>query len=347
MANYKLRAPGAGFFFGQNPDALLSEPGRVMTDAGTPFVVFTPYHRRARQTNIPTPQRLSAGEFFRENIEFAGDKGLDAGLLDTRNENLHVRGGRDRGLSILKHIGGLKDYDRLHDDAGADATTSLSAHNKFGTVSIREVFHAIRQKLGDAGASIVRQLYWRDFFTQLAFFNPHVFGGALKRKFDALAWDNNEAHFNAWCEGRTGFPIVDAGMRQLNECGWMHNRARLIVGSFLTKDLHIDWRRGERYFARQLVDYDPCVNNGNWQWAASVGADTRPIRIFNPWLQQQKFDNHAVYIKRWVPELRELDARTIHHLHEARPSALRAYPEPIIDHKEQFHDARHRYEQVR
>ena len=176
-------------------------------------------------------------------------------------------------------------------------------------------------------------MYWRDFFTHIAFHFPHVFGTAFHEKFQKIIWPFNQKKFTAWCEGETGFPIVDAGMRELNATGYMHNRVRMIVGSFLTKDLHIDWRLGEKYFAEKLVDYDPAVNNGNWQWVASTGCDAQPyFRIFNPWLQQQKFDAECIYIKRWVPELDNLSPKSIHNLYKLNQNGPNQYPTPIVDH---------------
>jgi deoxyribodipyrimidine photo-lyase len=237
---------------------------------------------------------LTAAEFFQGKIEFMRGRGLYAQLLNSRTQHLH--GGRQCGLNIYTRLNDFKDYERLHDQVWVNGATSLSAHNKFGPLAIREAYHALRERLANAGKPIVRLLYWRDFFTQLAFFRPKVFGGSLQRRFDALEWDDDEALFAAWREGRTVFPVVDAAMRQLNETGWMQNRARLIVASILSKDLHVDWRRGDRYFAKQLINYDPCVNNGNWQWSASTGADTRPIRILNLWSQQQRFHPQARYV---------------------------------------------------
>src|SRR4029079_903095 len=153
-------------------------------------------------------------------------------------------------------------------------------------------------------------------------------------KYDKLSWKNNPTYFKAWCEGQTGFPIVDAGMRQLNETGYMHNRVRMIVASFLTKDLLVDWRWGEKYFAQQLVDYDPAVNNGNWQWVASTGCDAQPyFRIFNPWSQQKKFDPQCNYIKKWIPELCDFPSKAIHAWHDEKYRAgYGKYPAPMIDH---------------
>jgi deoxyribodipyrimidine photo-lyase len=210
------------------------------------------------------------------------------------------------------------------------STTGLSAYLKFGCCSVREAYYAVIQALGGEHP-LIRQLYWRDFFTHIAFHFPHVFGHAFHQQYDNIAWKNNLDDFQAWANGLTGFPIVDAGMRELNQTGFMHNRVRMVVASFLVKDLHISWRWGERYFAQHLIDYDPCVNNGNWQWAASTGCDAQPyFRIFNPWLQQQKFDADCVYIKQWIPELRPFQPNTIHRWHKnPQPSD---YPLPRLDH---------------
>ena len=163
---------------------------------------------------------------------------------------------------------------------------------------------------------------------------PHVFTGAFHTKYDEIKWSDDEKSFKKWCEGKTGFPIVDAGMREMNKTGFMHNRVRMIVASFLVKDLHIDWRKGERYFAQTLIDYDPALNNGNWQWSASTGCDAQPyFRIFNPWLQAAKFDPDCIYIKKWVPELNSLSPDTIHKWHmEKHHSHSFFYMPPMVDH---------------
>ena len=188
------------------------------------------------------------------------------------------------------------------------------------------------KNLGQA-SPLISQLYWRDFFTHIAYFSPFVFGQPFKERYKKLHWRNDKDQFEAWCSGLTGFPIIDAGMRQLNETGYMHNRVRLLVGSFLVKDLHIDWRLGEQYFAQKLVDYDPAVNNGNWQWVASTGTDSQPyFRIFNPWLQQKKFDSDCKYIKRWVPEIATISPKIIHTWFKSHTLYANKYPEPIVDH---------------
>jgi deoxyribodipyrimidine photo-lyase len=183
-------------------------------------------------------------------------------------------------------------------------------------------------------SELIRSLYWRDFFTSIALYFPHVFEGAFHSKFDKLKWSDDKSLFRLWCEGKTGFPLVDAGMREMNATGFMHNRVRMVVGSFLTKDLHINWRWGEKYFAQTLIDYDPAVNNGNWQWVASTGCDAQPyFRIFNPWSQQRKFDPDCRYIKKWVPELSTLPPEVIHKWYEKDSWTKHPnYSPPVVDH---------------
>jgi len=261
-------------------------------------------------------------------------------LLDKRIEYVPIHGGRSNALRVLRRLSHYKYYEREKNLPARNGTTELSAHIKFGTVSIREVYHAVKKKLGEEH-SLIRQLYWRDFFTQIAFHYPHVFGHAFHQEYDRIKWKRNNKGFKAWCEGRTGFPIVDAGMRQLNKTGFMHNRVRMIVASFLTKDLHVDWRRGERYFAKNLVDYDPSVNNGNWQWCASTGCDAQPwFRIFNPWIQQRKFDSECEYVKRWVPEVEQLAPSTIHNLEHSRQAE---HYVAIVDHRKESRIAKNLY----
>jgi len=219
---------------------------------------------------------------------------------------------------------------------GLDATSHLSAHNKFGTISPREFYWKVVDEFG-VSAQILKELYWREFFTHVGFWHPFVFERAFNAKFADLKWENDEIKFDKWKRGRTGFPIVDAGMRELNETGFMHNRVRMIVASFLIKDLHVDWRLGEQYFAQKLVDYDPAVNNGNWQWVAGTGCDAAPyFRIFNPWLQQKKFDPDCVYIKKWIPELRDVSSVEIHGIEKKNLSAEIEYPRPMINHGDEI-----------
>jgi deoxyribodipyrimidine photo-lyase len=313
-------------------DVLLSpDPQVLRTVDGRPYRVFTPYWRAARTLPVAAPAAPAGLRLLSPPAAWAFH--LPPEIEGHAPPEPFLRGGRREGERLLVRLGDLGDYATRRDLPADDGTSGLSAHLKFGTVSPREVWHAIAAAHGPE-SPLLRQLYWRDFFSQLALHHPHVFGGAFVPAFDAVAWRDDPAALAAWQEGRTGVPIVDAGMRQLTETGWMHNRVRMITASFLVKDLHLDWRLGEQWFARRLVDYDPAVNNGNWQWAASTGADAQPwFRIFNPWRQAARFDPEARYIKRWLPELAGLDAADLHRLDRHRPLAMpRDYPPPIVDH---------------
>lgn len=306
------------------PDILLSEPEQALKKDKTAYKVFTAFYNNVRQFPVALPQALNKMNF----LAIASDTAVDQ-LNIPRTETV-IKGGRNQALSILDRLGDYADYQNTRDFPALNATTKLSGYLKFGSCSVREVYYAVTEQLGSEHP-LVRQLYWRDFFTHIAYYYPQVFGRAFLEKFANLHWDNNSAYFQAWCNGKTGFPIVDAGMRELNATGYMHNRVRMIVASFLVKDLHIDWRWGERYFAQNLVDYDPCVNNGNWQWAASTGCDAQPyFRIFNPWLQQLKFDSDCRYIYRWLPELQIFPPKIVHQWDKKYCTC--SYPAPIVDH---------------
>jgi len=326
---------GIGFFC--QPDTLLTEPEQVLTNGHKPYQVFTAFHQKAKQITVPLPQGLAATNFI--SLE------ADATAHDFKETAVATpTAGRAGALAVLTALKRHQNYQAEREYPALAATSGLSAHLKFGTCSVREVYHAIVEQLG-AGHPLLRQLYWRDFFTHIAYHQPRVFGQAFTAKYELLQWDNNPDWFAAWCAGATGFPIVDAGMRQLNNTGFMHNRLRMIAASFLVKDLHIDWRWGERYFAQKLVDYDPCVNNGNWQWVASTGCDAQPyFRIFNPWLQQQKFDADCRFIYRWIPELREYPPKTVHQWHTACQG--QQYPAPIVDHKHQAREIKAKFQAV-
>lgn len=323
---------GSGVKFMQFHDCLLHEPGSVLTKQGRPYLVFSQFFRAGSGREVPLPTQLPRTNFY------TGEPGIDEfhsfeTLLPYRNMRLFSRGGRRNALRILGDLSDFERYGTERDYPFIPGTTALSAHNKLGTISIREFYHSVRDELGE-DHPLLRQLYWRDFFTHTAYHFPDVFSQSFKEKFRSIHWDYDSPYFHAWCTGKTGFPIVDAGMRQLNETGFMHNRVRMITASFLVKDLHMDWYLGERYFASRLVDYDPCVNNGNWQWSASTGADSQPyFRILNPWLQQRKYDPECEYVRQWVPELREMSAAEIHGLEKNEPPASSGYPPAMADHK--------------
>lgn len=309
-------------------DLLLHSPLDLRKKNGDPYTVFTPFYKNALQFEVARPKKNTYTHYSKKNIDFAAGPSLFQNILPARNPL--QKGGRKEGLKILHKLAPFSHYDLQRDFPCKDKTTHLSPHLKFTTVSPREVYHEMVTQLGP-NSGLLRSLYWRDFFSSIALFFPHVFKGAFHTKFDHLTWENNPKQFQHWCEGTTGFPIVDAGMRELNQTGFMHNRVRMIVASFLVKDLHIDWRLGEKYFAQHLIDYDPAVNNGNWQWSASTGCDAQPyFRIFNPWLQQKKFDPECLYIKKWIPELRKQDAQKIHNWFQEKKTF--SYPDPIVDH---------------
>jgi deoxyribodipyrimidine photo-lyase len=314
-------------------DALLNEPEAVHKNDLKPYTVFTPFRKKAQVIPVDTPVENRHKNYATKKL--AGEVGTDVfeQMFPQKNPDILLRGGRSEGLDLIARMDSLSDYEAQRDYPAQDCTSHLSAHNKFGTVSIREVYHRARALFG-ASHTLLSELYWRDFFTHIVYHFPRVVGGAFHEKYNALPWANREDHFEAWCSGSTGYPIVDAGMRELNTTGYMHNRVRMVAASFLVKDLHIDWRWGERYFAQKLIDYDPAVNNGNWQWAASTGCDAQPyFRIFNPWRQQQRFDPGCEYIKKWVPELGGLSAKDIHGLEKQKGFESVSYPHPIVHHR--------------
>jgi deoxyribodipyrimidine photo-lyase len=309
-------------------DLLLHAPEDLVKSNGDPYTIFTPYYNNATKRPVALPKSNLHKNYSKTKVPFAKESSPFKSILPKRHSA--QKGGRKEALKIVKKLSKYEDYEAMRNFPFEDATTHLSPHLKFTTVSPREVYHAIEKELGKHDP-LARSLYWRDFFSGIALHFPHVFKGAFHKKFDKLKWENNASQFKHWCEGTTGFPIVDAGMRELNQTGFMHNRCRMIVATFLVKDLHINWQKGEKYFAQHLIDYDPAVNNGNWQWAASTGCDAQPyFRIFNPWAQQEKFDPDCLYIKKWIPELKHYDTKTIHNWYKEESS--KDYPLPIVDH---------------
>lgn len=320
-----------GIAFHSCHDLLINTPDTTLKSDGSPYTVFTPYFNNAKKRPVAKPATLVADSGTLSKI--AARNPIE-GLLDQITDGIpkydSFAGGQEAARHALVQSCQLKDYHTDRDFPALEATSHLSPHLKFGTCSIRQAYWTLAGELGQSHP-LLRQFYWRDFLTHIAFHFPHVFGNAFKSQYNGIAWKTDDASFELWKEGRTGFPIVDAGMRQLNETGFMHNRLRMITASFLTKDLHIDWRWGERYFAQKLVDYDPCVNNGNWQWAASTGCDAQPyFRIFNPWRQQERFDPDCHYIRTWIPELASATTKQIHKWQGELGSD---YPAPIVDHK--------------
>ena len=249
-----------------------------------------------------------------------------------------MAGGRVLVDDFMKRI---DRYKRGRDFPARKGVSYLSVHLRFGTVSIRELAAAAHARGGEGAETWLSELIWRDFYFQILWHHPRVVGGSFRPEFDRVAWDAEPGLFAAWCEGRTGYPIVDAAMRQINHSGYMHNRLRMIVASFLTKDLGIDWREGEKYFADQLNDFDLAANNGGWQWAASTGCDAQPwFRIFNPVTQSEKFDPEGAFIRRYLPELAKVPDKYIHAPWTLPPIDQKLagcvigvdYPAPVVDH---------------
>lgn len=295
--------------FFQHSDQLLNEPEIVSKSDGKPYTIFTPFFSKAREIHISAPKDFAYSNF--ENVNT--DNSLTASKLGRyikEKPALKLSGSATR----LAHIQSLDNYDTSKDIPAIAGTTRLSAYLRFGLVSAREVYQAVLEA-HSSSHGVIRQLYWRDFYIHIGYHFPHVYHSPFREKYRDLVWDENPSGFHLWQQGKTGFPIVDAGMRELLATGYMHNRVRMITASFLTKNLHINWRVGEAHFANYLIDYDPALNNGNWQWSASTGCDAQPyFRVFNPWRQQKRFDLDCQYIKRWIPELENFTAKEIHSL---------------------------------
>ncbi len=314
-------------------DVTLFPPGSVLTKEGKPYSVYTHYRIATESLTKPALVKLGKDTLF---VERSGgeDLGQKVEHLVKAPQEILVKGGRTVAKQMLKKLTDNRDYKEKRDFPSLSSTSHLSAHIKFGTLSIREVYHYAHLHMPHP-THFLQEVLWHDFFTTIAALSPHVYEGAYKTEFNSLRWNDDTKAFALWKEGKTGFPIVDAGMRELLATGYMHNRVRMIVASFLIKDLHINWQWGEKYFAQTLTDYDPAVNNGNWQWVAGTGCDASPwFRIFNPWLQQEKFDAECLYIKKWIPELADLTPKEIHDTKEgARIST--GYSAPMCDHKTQ------------
>jgi len=332
--------------FCQESDYMLTNPLEIFNGTGKRYQVFTYFFKKAKKYHVASIQNNDSTNYYTDTSKISQLHHLED-MLEQGNPELAIHGGRRQALKILEDLPSLSSYNERRDiPADTGGTTHLSAHLKFGTVSIREVYHAIKRTLGE-DHPLLRQLYWRDFYMYLSIHYPHVFSHSFKRKYSRIDWENDPKKFQRWCDGMTGFPIVDAGMRQLNTTGFMHNRVRMTVASFLVKDLHIDWKWGEEYFSQKLVDYDIMVNNGNWQWAASTGADSQPyFRIFNPWSQQKKFDPDCEYIKTYIPELQDLPPAAIHKLSKQRPLTLMTYPKPMINHKQRSQEAKNKFKAI-
>jgi deoxyribodipyrimidine photo-lyase len=285
-------------------DQVIFDEKEVLKDDRTPYTVFTPFRNRwMQQYQMDSKDSYSVTEtkltgFLKCSYPFPSlnDLGFSKSPVRVRPYDL----------------GAIKEYDKFRNLPADDKTSYLSPHLRFGTISIRSLVNLAKAE----NFTFLSELVWREFFMQILFNYPNVVTESFKKKYDNIQWRNNETEFKKWCNGETGYPLVDAGMRQLNETGYMHNRVRMVTASFLVKHLLIDWRWGEAYFAQKLLDFELSSNNGNWQWAAGCGCDAAPyFRVFNPEIQMQKFDSKAIYVNRWVPEYGRF-----------------GYPPPIVEH---------------
>ncbi|MDD3354317.1 deoxyribodipyrimidine photo-lyase [Zoogloea sp.] len=328
-------------------DQVIFEKDEVLTQGMRPFSVFTPYKRAWLKTLTPFhlqayPVDSRASRLARppegETLPSLEAIGFEATNLAELGVTPGMPGGRRLFDDFLKRIGR---YKTARDFPARKGVSYLSVHLRFGTVSIRELARAALAAGGEGAETWLSELIWRDFYFQILWHNPHVVGASFRPEYDRVRWDDAPALFDAWCAGRTGYPIVDAAMRQINHSGYMHNRLRMIVASFLTKDLGIDWRWGERYFAEHLIDFDLAANNGGWQWAASTGCDAQPyFRIFNPVTQSERFDPDGSFIRRYLPELTRVPDKYLHAPWTLPPIDQKLagcvigsdYPAPVVDH---------------
>lgn len=310
------------------------DPDALRTESGAPYRVFTPFWRAWRQALGPAADAHGGPE----DRDAAPGEPLAADTLARFRD------------------GALAGYPHDRDIPGIVGTSGLSAALAWGEISARRVIAETLDGRSEAATAFVRQLAWRDFAYHVLAAHPNLLDEPLRPEFSAFPWTDDEADFSEWIEGRTGYPLVDAGMRELAETGWMHGRVRMVCASFLTKHLLVEWQRGAAHFEAALRDYDPAINAFNWQWVAGCGADAAPFfRIFNPALQGRRFDADGVYVRRWVPELARLDRRWIHEPAAAPPSALtdagvrlgRDYPLPMIDHRQARERALAAYRSIR
>jgi len=326
-------------------DYLLAPIGSMLKKDGDPYTIFTPFRNNGFKVKIDKASKIRS-----KNLTKANKLKTDDYIKYKNNEKILVNGGRKNGLKQLKKINIQKKYNTNRNTLGIE-TSLLSAYIKFGCISIREVYWKVKEKLGTSN-SLLSQLFWREFYFYIAYYFPQVLKGKnYNEKYNNLEWNKSKSKFEKWCNGETGYPVVDAGMREMNETGYMHNRARLITSNFLNRMLGMDWRLGEKYFATMLTDYDPSVNNGNWQWIASTGTDPKPYfqRLFNPILQSEKFDKQAEYIKKWIPELKDVTAKDIHKWESKYKDydvKELGYFEPIVEYKKARADSVKMYRKV-
>jgi len=340
-------------------NAVLHEPGEITTNAGDPYSVFTyfgrKWHEREKESPYDPPTADALADVDGDPLPSLDDLGFAEPEADVPPAST------DAARALLDEFldADVYRYEERRDYPADDCTSRLSAHLKFGTIGIREVYEqtaeakdVVSGENGDSVEEFQSQLAWREFYTQVLFADPQVVTQNYKQYENPIHWEDDEELLQAWKDGETGYPIVDAGMRQLREEAFMHNRVRMIVASFLTKDLLINWRYGYEWFREKLVDHDTANDNGGWQWAASTGTDAQPyFRIFNPMSQGERYDPDAEYIKTYVPELRDTDPEAVHEWNELsltqRRNAAPDYPDPVVDHSDRREQAIEMFERAR
>lgn len=320
--------------------------GETLKKDGKPYLVYTPFMKFVSSKLEVRPINTFSSFSFEKNKNI--EKMVMKEKLDSfykPNSSLNIKGGRSYSLEILKKLKDFKNYNKCR-NYFSYSTTKLSAPLKFNVISIREVYWDIVKQLGK-NSGLIRELIFRDFYMNIVYYFPHTLEGQIKkggnksfrREYDSIQWDKNSSLFQKWKKGETGFPIVDASMRQMNNIGYMHNRGRMIVSNFLVKDFHLDWKLGEQYFAQTLEDYDPINNSSGWQWSTGNGTDAQPyFRIFNPWTQQKDYDPECKFIKEWIPELESIPPKDIHLWFKEdirKKYSSISYPSPIIIHDEE------------
>ena len=350
-------------------DQLLHFPGEILSQGQQPYTIYTPFWKnwiqQPKAVPVSTPEQLlGLTDAEQETLTSLGAIALPIALPTAQSlgffwsSPLPLEAG-EKAAKIRLHWfveQCLSNYQEQRNFPAIDGTSQLSAALKLGAIGIREIWQKTLQALENSRseeekASIQtwqQELAWREFYQHCLYFFPQLAEGAYREPFKYFPWENNPDYFQAWCEGNTGYPMIDAAMRQLNETGWMHNRCRMIVASFLTKDLIVNWQWGEKYFMQTLYDGDLAANNGGWQWSASSGMDAKPLRIFNPMTQAQKFDPEADYIRQWLPELSHLETEAL--LTGKISSVQRqrlGYPEPIVNHQQQQKYFKSLYQQVK
>ena len=322
-----------------NDHLLIGDLDRIKSNDGANYYLFTHFYKKSVKLEIEKVRKrvpLNWGEGIGgEEFEVDFEDFVAQSNLFPINEKIVLKGGREEGMNLLLKASQKKDYQKTRNTpAISNGTSNLSAHLRFGTLGIREVFWRFKLGLG-IDSELIKQLFWRDFYIYLSHHFPQTNSGKpipSKERFGSIKWEDNEIFLKRWKEGNTGFPIVDAGMRELVETGLMHNRLRMVTAMFLTKDLLIDWREGEKFFSQHLLDIDRPINQGNWMWCVGNGADGSPwLRIFNPESQAQKIDPECEYIKKWCPELKEVPNKSVLNWEkEHKKYSYINYPEPLI-----------------